>query len=391
MGGSVMQTAMEWAVVVGDGLNALGVVRSLHAGGVRVALLARSPGGESALSRCPRLKRFYGSQADLPEALDALARELGGRPVLLLTEEEAVRVVSANRQRLMVRYRFRMADHATMLDLTHKEGVQRAAERAGLPIPRAVRLQSTADLARLDGLRFPCVLKPAFKHDGYGARFKKAYNVASADEARRLFHEIAPVLPDLVVQEWIVGADDSIFFCLQYVVQGRAVASFTGRKLRSWPPQVGGTASCMPARDAHAELRRLTEDFFRAVGFEGMGSMEYKRDDRDGRYYVVEPTVGRTDFQQEVATINGVNLPLSAYCSECGLPVPDDVIMPDRIWLDATTNRWSAQAQGPHPAFARYPAVDAHFRWNDPAPWLALQWDRVRQRLWHLRPWATGH
>ncbi len=372
----------DWAVVVGDGLNALGVLRSLHAAGVPVALLARTAGSEPNRSRCPRIKRLYETQESLPQALVALADELGGRPVLFLTEEEAVRVVSEARATLQPRLRFRMAPHPVMLDLTHKEGVQLAAERHGLPIPRAVRLRTESDLRLLSALRFPCVLKPGFKHDAYGARFKKAYTVHSAEEARTLFAEISPVLPDLLVQEWITGGDDSIHFCLQYVAaDGHAVASFTGRKLRAWPPQVGGTASCMPAPEHHAELSAMTETFFRAVGFEGMASMEFKRDDRDGRFYVVEPTVGRTDFQEEVATVNGVNIPYAAYCHELGLTVLGPKALPVSIWREPITDRWSAQVQGAHAAFERHLVVDAYFRWPDLAPWVGLQADRTRQRL----------
>ncbi len=44
-----------------------------------------------------------------------------------------------------------------------------------------------------------------------------------------------------------------------------------------------------------------------------MGSMEYKRDRRDGRFHMIEPTVARTDFQEEVATLNGMNIPLASY------------------------------------------------------------------------------
>jgi predicted ATP-grasp superfamily ATP-dependent carboligase len=380
-------TAMEWAIVVGGGLNALGVVRSLGAARIPVAVVSR--GSQSIPARSRHATRSVGGvdHAGLPERLLTLSRELGGRPVLFLTEEEAVRVVSAARGRLAPSLRFRLAPHDTMLELTHKEGVQRLAEQHGLPIPRAVRVRGPADLGGLEGLRFPCVLKPGLKHAGYGARFKKAYVVTSLDEARRLVEEITPVLPDLVVQEWIEGGDDAIFFCLQYIgADGRAVASFTGRKLRAWPPQIGGTASCMAAPEAAAELGALTERFFAATGFQGMGSMEYKRDARDGRFYVVEPTVGRTDFQQEVATVNGNNLPLAAYCHECGLPVPPVQARDAMIWREPVTDRWSRQTQGAHPAFGLHRVVDAYWRTEDPGPWLHMAWSQVRQRL--RRVWA---
>lgn len=373
---------MEWSIVVGGGLNALGVARSLGVCGVPVASIFKGRTSTAARSRHVKHRLGGVEYAELPERIAALARTLGGRPVLFLTEEEAVRVVSEARNRLADVVHFRFGPHATMLSLTHKEGVQQMAEQHGLPIPRAVRLREPSDLAVLEQLRYPCVLKPGLKHAGYGARFKKAYVVREHAEARALFEEISPVLPDLVVQEWIEGGDDTIHFCLQYMgADGRAVTSFTGRKLRAWPPQIGGTASCTAAPEAHAELHALTERFFRDVGFQGMGSMEYKRDTRDGRFYVVEPTVGRTDFQQEVASINGVNIPYAAYRYECGLPLPEPRMVAPRIWREPVTDRWSEQAQGANTTFAAHPVVDAYWRLDDPQPWLGLMWSRLKARV----------
>jgi D-aspartate ligase len=132
----------------------------------------------------------------------------------------------------------------------------------------------------------------------------------------------------------------------------------------------------------------LTTKFFRAVGFQGMGSIEYKRDERDGQFYVVEPTVGRTDFQEEVATLNGCNLPYAAFAYECGLAAPASQSLPKTIWQEPTSNRWSTQEQGEHPDFKRDRICDAYFRWNDPMPWLELQWNRVLARVHRSIPSA---
>src|SRR3546814_6627002 len=101
-------------------------------------------------------------------------------------------------------------------------------------------------------------------------------------------------MADVVVQEWIEGPDSSIYFCLQCLDRhGQVVASFTGRKIRSWPPQVGGTASCVAAPEVHAELSAMTTRFFQAAGVIGLASMEYKRDTRSGEFRMVEPTIDR--------------------------------------------------------------------------------------------------
>src|SRR5699024_2674480 len=112
----------------------------------------------------------------------------------------------------------------------------------------------------------------------YAAAFRKAYRCESVGEALGLVRCILPVLPDIVIQEWIEGKDSDIYFCLQYITAaGETAASFVGRKIRSWPPHVGGTASCAPA--SSAETRILTErttEFFQHAGVRGMAGMEYK-------------------------------------------------------------------------------------------------------------------
>src|SRR4029079_11592213 len=99
-----------------------------------------------------------------------------------------------------------------------------------------------------------------------------------------------------------------------------------GRKLICSPPEVGSTEVCCAAGEASEELVRLSERFIAHSGYRGIGGVEFKRDRRDGRFVIVEPTVGRTDWQAEIATLCGVNLPLHAYLNELELPSPTATI-----------------------------------------------------------------
>lgn len=374
------------AIVVGGGLNALGVVRSLGAAGVPVRVLDTDPRSSAMRSRWGRAQVVPTVEgAAFMAELQRIAAPLGPRVVLFLTEEKAVNTVSELRASLPASVLIRLPEHQRLMQLMHKQGFQELAEAMAAPVPRTVRLQSSQDLPLVRALTFPCVLKPSEKSYAYGARFKKAYKVASADEVDALYREIEPVLADMVVQEWIEGGDGDIYFCLQYIGgQGEVVGSFAGRKIRSWPPRIGGTASCTAAWEHAQELSDTTAAFFRQVGFTGMGSMEYKRDARDGRFCMVEPTVARTDFQEEVATLNGCNLPLAAYCHELGLPAPAvSPVNPPRIWRESQIDRWSQQDSGDPPDVASrsHEVVDAYRRWDDPLPWLDHVGARLVERL----------
>jgi predicted ATP-grasp superfamily ATP-dependent carboligase len=374
------------AIVVGGGLNALGIVRSLGSVGIPVIVVdtdARSPAMRSRYGRKVICAELEGEP--LISCLLGLARQYGCPLMLFVTEEKTVVEVSASRERLAPYFHLRLPVHDRLMALMHKQGFQELAESVEAPVPRTVRLESKADLPRIEALAFPCVFKPAKKDYGYGARFKKAYKVMSPAEVARLYDEIHPVLADMVVQEWIEGADNDVYFCLQYIGKGgEVVSSFTGRKIRAWPPRIGGTASCTAAWEVADELNQMTAKFFRLVGFTGMGSMEYKRDSRDGRFYMVEPTVARTDFQEEVASLNGVNIPEAAYRYESGLPqvAASRPVVP-RIWREPLLDRWSAQ-EGDIRVDERsrgHEVRDAYWRWNDPRPWLDLTLSRIGAKL----------
>lgn len=385
------------AVVLGAGINGLGVARSLARARVPVWLLDdddRRPEMHTRAARPLKIDALHGEV--LVDELVRLCtmRFSGSRPVLFLTQEECVKTVSHHRDRLGAFYRFTLPSIETVDSLQHKYGFQRLAEQFGAPIPKLVHVGAAADLPLLETLRYPVVVKPGERNAGYSSQFKKAYRVENATECVALVRRILPVMADVVVQEWIEGPDSGIYFCLQYIQgNGQTVASFTGRKIRSWPPQVGGTASCTIAPEAHAELSALTTRFFRDAGVVGMASMEYKRDVRSGEFHMVEPTIGRTDYQEEVATLNGVNLPFAAYCAELGLPFR---ATPLASWPTAWRVRSediqsaAAQQQRSEDGFEGTGRVaDALWRASDPSPWLVQNLQRVQRKL-RNRAWKKS-
>ncbi|HEV2099454.1 MAG TPA: hypothetical protein VGR45_11100 [Stellaceae bacterium] len=375
------------AVVLGADINGLGVVRSLAREGVPTYLVDSDRADPTMRTRYP-VKVIFRSLAG-PGVIDdllELRRSFAHDPVLLLTQEGTVETVSAALGRVASGYRISMPDAVLMRRLMDKARFQALAQDLGFAIPGAAHLRSANDLAGCEALRYPCVLKPVVKTAAYQEQcLKKAYRIENAAQLCAVFREIDGAA-EMIVQEWIEGSDDQIYFCLQYRSQDqRTVISFAGRKLRSWPPQTGGTASCAPAPPEHREeITRITDAFFAMVGFFGIGSMEFKRDARTGQFLMIEPTVGRTDFQEEVATLNGVNIPYAAYCCELGrAPPPPRHVPREAAWVGGPIDRWSAELQ---PQRRRdFPAglrrYDALWRAADPLPWCATIGKRAANRI----------
>jgi predicted ATP-grasp superfamily ATP-dependent carboligase len=127
----------------------------------------------------------------------------------------------------------------------------------------------------------------------------------------------------------VPGGDERISFCALYLDRGRILARFDGRKLRSWP--MGHTTVAEPHIDD--EVFEQTRRFYAPLALSGPVSLELKRDD-EGRLWVIEPTVGRTDFWLGLCLTNGVNLPYVEYRHQAGLDVPEQLQTARRTWLN---------------------------------------------------------
>jgi len=381
------RTSKPEAVVVGSGLNALGVVRSLAPEGIPITVIDEWPGGPALNSRFVTSRALIEESAGLLDEIVAQAARKGTPPALILTQEAAVAKVSAGQERLRGKVQYDFLPTDTAARLMDKRGFHEWAQSLGFPVPRSLTLHVGGDMTPAAALAFPCILKPLTKNAAWDRRFaQKAYRFASFNELARFAAALEGERTPVIVQEWIEGNDSDVFFTLVYRDgAGKTVASFTGRKIRQWPPQVGGTASCTAAPEFEQELSALTNRFFDAVGFIGMGSMEFKRDPRSGRFVMVEPTVGRSDYQEEVATLNGANVVRAAYRSLSGLPpLTHARSNPVKIWRDAMSDERSRHAQPDleiPASVANARRIDALFRLNDPGPALADLAMRISARL----------
>jgi D-aspartate ligase len=370
------------AVVVGGTLNGLGVVRSLAAGGVPVVAVdttRRCPAAWSRHCTYARAPRLEG--AELIDVLVRLASRLEGRPVLILTSDESVLSVSAARGEIEPLYRIDLPAPGMVEALADKVGFHALAVREGLPVPRSRTVTREADLEGIGELEPPIVVKPADKTLVLAGVVERTVRADSIAQARAAAAQMLTRVPALVVQEWVEGPDTEILFTLFTCDrEGSLIGIFPGRKLVCSPPAVGTTAVCAAAPEVAEELYRHTREFVARVGYRGLGSLEFKRDVRSGRIVIIEPTVGRTDWQEEIATLCGVNLPLLAYRSALG-PAP-----PPMHDLTFAPFAWRAGRQFAVPRGSVAPGtrvIDGYFRWLDPLPAAYYYgYERLALRAW---------
>ncbi len=243
-------------------------------------------------------------------------------------------------------------------------------------MPRACCISNAADLERITTLRPPLIVKPGDKTAVLRGEVERVVRCEEVAAARTACTTMLAKVSSVVVQEWIDGPDSSILFTLFACDrEGALLGAFHGRKLVCDPPGVGTTAVCTAAPEYADRMMKPTQDFIQRVGYRGLGSVEFKIDAQRDRLAIIEPTVGRTDWQSEIAPLSGVNLPLRLYWSELGLTTG--------IAEEPRQSAWRSSAGFHAPLRPGTRLFDGFFRWEDPLPALYYYaYDRGLRRIW---------
>jgi len=301
-----------------------GILRSLAPYGIPlIGLYSDAWMPESKTRLCSRKHQFKNDE-DLLDLLTSLPELQTERPVLILTTDIYVTFYVEHRERLDSLYLIDMPDTALINLLLDKEKFYAYALENEILIPKTLVIHKTSDLQQIaDTNRFPVILKPISPHARdlwLESDLLKVYYLADAEEFIAVCNETLLYSESLIMQEYIVGNDSEIEYCLGYFDErGDAIALFTGYKLRSFPVGTGCATSTSIVDNKWVEEE--TKKIFKKLKIKGFASMEFKRHNKDGRYYAIEPTAGRVDQQEYVPTLNGVNIPLAAYNYLTGMEI----------------------------------------------------------------------
>ncbi|CAI08558.1 conserved hypothetical protein [Aromatoleum aromaticum EbN1] len=321
-------TAPQHAVVVGLCAHGLGIARSLCQAGIRVLALeanAALPGVGTCCAEIRIVPDINGEglienllQLEIPE-------QNTGKPVLFLTNDRMVEVVGRHADAVSRRFRLSWAHAAEILvPLLGKDRIEARCLEVGLHYPKSLLITNLDEARdRLTTLQFPVIAKPTRPVSAFKTQVADSLEAFVA--ARWRMEQSMPV----IVQEFIPGDDTHIRFGALYLDAGRVLARFEGRKLRSRP--MGHTTIAVP--EPSDEVYGLARQFFEGLKLSGPVSLELKRD-REGRQWVIEPTVGRTDFWVGLCVANGVNLPLIEYCAVTGEPLPPAAQRTSHLWIN---------------------------------------------------------
>ena len=326
------------ALVVNTLQNGLGVIRALgeldpawpiYAGNSQSFVAAGYSKFVSESIRFPRVT----DDSFIPKLLE-FGREKQSKDhkiVLIPTNDEFVTIFSENWAILSEYYHpLFITDSEILMACLHKTKSYELADIVDVPVPDRA---STASEYLKKGGALPAVIKPNLRRTKEAIQ-NKVYRIAFCRDEKEL-HENAAILEKMnttyVVQEYIEGGDDSLYTASFSCVNGRVLASFTGRKLRQHPPRTG-IAAYTESLDC-PKIVEYGKRLLEKIKYEGITQVEFKK--RGDEYYLMEINP-RSWAWVSLSTKCGVNL-FAAWLKENGV---EGLRYPARITQEQQQRYW---------------------------------------------------
>lgn len=326
-----MHKEMIPAVVVGVCSHGLSIVRSLGRRGIPVYVLEANMGNPGVHTRYASIKKINDINTDsLIEDLVVFAKNKfkDVKPVLFLTNDNMVLNLSKKWDKLESYYLIGWSTTPEKIPFfLNKKNLESFARKYNFKYPESINVNTYNDLVKYtDSLDFPLIVKPSKPLSGF-----KVMLVQKQGELLDCLSSYRDSFP-VILQQWIPGDDENIYFCAAYLDNGHVLSSFIGRKLRSHPPALGQTTAAISAEMPLVES--FAEAFFNKTELSGPTSLEVKLD-KESNPWIIEPTVGRTDFWLPCCITNNFDLPAFQYFylgykKLYGFDTPDE-----RVWFDS--------------------------------------------------------
>lgn len=307
-------------LVLGDGITALGVVRSLGRAGLEPMLACRT-GDFAGRSRWVRGRALDLTESDDPASLVAGLRAAGvEHGVLIPCSDLWSQAVSHLPDEERDRFPTSMPSVDVVELLVDKGLFAETLARYDVPHPATLAVATVADLEGLDLDGF--FLKPRDSQRFSRLFRKKAIRFADRGEAVEGLQKMADAGLTAVLQEYVPGPPTAHYFIDGFVDRTGVIrALFARRRIRMFPTDFGNSSMMVsvPLEEAAPAAESL-ERLFTGIGYRGTFSAEFKRDPRDGAFKLLEVN-SRPWWYIGFAAHCGVDVSVMIYRDALGLPV----------------------------------------------------------------------
>jgi predicted ATP-grasp superfamily ATP-dependent carboligase len=291
-------------------------------------------------------------------------------------------LISFSRNRLVLSnyFLFNLVDHSLLESISNKYSQYKLASNAGCVLPATWVICNKSELDSLhEAIHYPVFVK-GLDVNSWRRKISGSVKGFLVRDLRELHDKVNSIVAKdvpVILQEVIPGPDINHYkYCSYTSSSGEILAEFTLRKIRQNPIRfgVGAVVESIYNQELIMEGRKL----FKGINFRGIGSAEFKLDEKDGRLKLIElnPRYWQQNF---LSTECGINFPFINWSDLYNKRIPTENVFKTGIkWINRyldfdsflSYNRkgelsfwnWRKSLKGK--------SVYSDFTWDDPLPFL---------------------
>ena len=206
--------------------------------------------------------------------------------------------------------------------LSDKYKLYKAACRIDVDVPKTFLINNYRDFKNFykQNYSFPLFIKGNDVNSWRKniSNTKKGYLVNDQSQLDKIINIVLSKNVDCLIQEVIVGPDDNNYKGCVYIAKNKKIFFFSLQKIHHNPIHYG-IGSLVVSKKIPG-LEELTKKLFCSIDYQGVGSAEFKIDDRDGKIKLIEINP-RYWQQNSLAEICGINFPLIDYLDSLNIQI----------------------------------------------------------------------
>jgi D-aspartate ligase len=322
------------------------VILDIYLGGLQVGRALGKRGipvfGVNRMADSVGAHSCYISILDAPAGGDSLcvfliefSQKAGIKPVLIPMSDYYLIFIHTYYQELSKYFLFSYSAQDTIERLVCKTGTAEIFADNNIPHPLTIRLEKgSCSISEDCSNIFPCILKPDLQDCwtssqiikecvGHGQR---CIFLSSHEELDHILKTVGDI-GNMVLQDFIPG-NDLYYFVGYRNKQGEILASYIGKKMRTYPDGLGSETLL---KSVHiVELCNIGINILHALNYVGPAGIDFKYDPRDGKFKVIEMNC-RIGLNDSYLCKYGIDLPYIYYCDSQDLKIEPCTDYPDGI------------------------------------------------------------
>lgn len=301
-------------VVIGNHVQALGIIRSLGRRSIPVYLLHDK---NLCLGRFSRYTKRYmkipnaSNESEFVDFMIELAKNahLEGW-ILLPTNDACVYLLSKHKETLEEYYRVPTPCWDIVKLAYNKKLTYQIAEKNEIPIPKTFYPENLDALREIaTDVDFPVIIKPAIVDHFYKKTKTKVFRANTKEELIQAYKKASLIIDssEIMVQEVIPGGPEFVCSFCSFYKSGKFIGIFFKKIIRQRPMDFG-RGSTFVESVFFPELIKPSKCFLDAIKYYGLSEIEFKKDARDNKFKLIDVNP-RTWQTHSLAIRCGVDFP----------------------------------------------------------------------------------